>query len=208
MQFYKDQHQWYCGVDLHARTMYLCILDKTGKKVLHRNMRNDAAYFLKLVEPYREDLVVCCESTFNWYWLADLCAETGIKFVLGHALYMRAIHGAKAKNDRLDSEKIDTMLRGGVVPEGYVYPARMRATRDLMRRRTYFVCERAALQGHVKLVNMQYNLPAITEDLRLSSQHEAVLDRFASSVPSGARLCRNQTTLPPALQPIMWKVEG
>ena len=109
MQFYKDQHQWYCGVDLHARTMYLCILDKTGKKVLHRNMRNDAAYFLKLVEPYREDLVVCCESTFNWYWLADLCAETGIKFVLGHALYMRAIHGAKAKNDRLDSEKIATM---------------------------------------------------------------------------------------------------
>jgi hypothetical protein len=30
---------------------------------------------------------------FTWYWLADLCADEGIDFVLGHALYMRAIHG-------------------------------------------------------------------------------------------------------------------
>jgi len=179
MQFYKGIHKWYCGVDLHARTMYLCVLDSEGNKVLHRNMRNDAAYFLKLVEPYREDLAICCESTFNWYWLADVCAEAGIKFILGHALYMRAIHGAKAKSDRIDSEKIANLLRGGVVPEAYVYPAEMRATRDLMRRRTHFSCERAALQGHVKLVSMQYNMPAIKEDLRLSGTHEAVLERFS-----------------------------
>ena len=34
---------------------------------------------------------------FTWYWLADLCAHEGIPFVLGHALYMKAIHGGKAK---------------------------------------------------------------------------------------------------------------
>ena len=181
MQFYKGQHEWYCGVDLHARTMYLCVLDAQGKKVLHRNMRNDVAYFLKLLSPFREDVVVCCESTFNWYWLADACAEAGIEFVLGHALYMRAIHGAKAKNDRIDSEKIATLLRGGVIPEAYVYPARMRATRDLMRRRTFLVCERAALQGHIKLLSIQYNMPAIGEDLRWGSHHEAVLERFSFS---------------------------
>jgi hypothetical protein len=28
---------------------------------------------------------------FTWYWLADLCAKEGIAFVLGHALYIRAI---------------------------------------------------------------------------------------------------------------------
>lgn len=179
MQFYQGQHKWYCGVDLHARTMYLCVLDALGKKVLHRNMRNDVAYFLKLLAPYREDVVVCCESTFNWYWLADACAEAGIEFVLGHALYMRAIHGAKAKNDRIDSEKIATLLRGGVIPKAYVYPARMRATRDLMRRRTFFVCSRAALQGHVKLMSMQYNMPAITEDLRCPGRHAEVLERFS-----------------------------
>jgi hypothetical protein len=30
---------------------------------------------------------------FTWYWLADLCEREGISFVLGHALYMQAIHG-------------------------------------------------------------------------------------------------------------------
>jgi transposase len=61
----------------------------------------------------------------------------------------------------------------------YVYPARMRATRDLMRRRTFFVCAQEALQGHIKLVNLQYNLPTIEEDVRSTRQHELILERFA-----------------------------
>jgi len=42
--------------------------------------------------------MVGAECMFTWYWLADLCAREGIAFVLGHALYMKAIHGGKAKN--------------------------------------------------------------------------------------------------------------
>lgn len=91
MNFYNRQHKYYCGIDLHAKTMYLCIVDKEGKKVLHRNIRNDAEYFLKLLEPYREDVVVAVECMFCWYWLADVCASENIPFVLGHALYMRAM---------------------------------------------------------------------------------------------------------------------
>ena len=74
---------------------------------------------------------------FTWYWLADLCADEGIDFVLGHALYMRAIHGGKAKNDKIDSHKIAVLLRGGTFPLAYVYPKPMRATRDLLRRRNH-----------------------------------------------------------------------
>jgi transposase len=58
----------------------------------------------------------------TWYWLADLCEREGIEFVLGHALYMRAIHGAKVKNDKVDSQKIAALLRGGIFPMAYVYP--------------------------------------------------------------------------------------
>jgi hypothetical protein len=31
MRFYTQQHQFYCGIDLHARTMYLCILNRDGE---------------------------------------------------------------------------------------------------------------------------------------------------------------------------------
>jgi hypothetical protein len=69
------------------------------------------------VAPYREDLVVAAECMFTWYWLADLCAAEGIAFVLGHALAMKAIHGGKAKNDKIDSHKIVSLLRDGLVPQ-------------------------------------------------------------------------------------------
>jgi hypothetical protein len=66
--------------------------------------------------PFREDLVVAVECIFSWYWVADLCSKERIAFVLGHALYMRVIHGAKAKNDRIDSRKTAGLLRGGLLP--------------------------------------------------------------------------------------------
>ncbi len=47
--------------------------------------------------------VVAVECMFTWYWLADLCRSEQIAFLLGHALYMKAIHGGKAKNDRIDA---------------------------------------------------------------------------------------------------------
>ena len=98
MRFYTKQHAHYCGIDLHARTMYLCILDGDGGVVLHQNVQSSPAAFLQAIGPYRENLVVAVECIFTRYWLADLCQREEIDFVLGHALYMRAIHGGKAKN--------------------------------------------------------------------------------------------------------------
>ncbi len=92
--------------------------------LLHRNLPCDARRFLLAIQPDREDLVVAVECIYSWSWLADLCVGEGIAFVLGHALYMRAIHGAKAKNDRIDSHRTAAMLRGGLIPRAYVYPRR------------------------------------------------------------------------------------
>src|SRR6266851_5484124 len=106
MRFYTQQHPFYCGIDLHARTMYLCILDQAGETLLHRNMPATPEALLKAIAPYREQIVLAAECMFTWYWLADLCAEHGIPFVLGHALYMKAIHGAKPKTIRLTPIKL------------------------------------------------------------------------------------------------------
>ena len=117
MRFYTKQHPFYCGIDLHARTMYVCILDQAGETLLHRNMPATPEALLKAIAPYREQIVLAAECMFTWYWLADCCAEHGISFVLGHALSMKAIHGGKAKNDRSDAQKIAVLLRGGMLPQ-------------------------------------------------------------------------------------------
>jgi transposase len=179
MRFYTTQHQYYCGIDLHARTMYLCVLNQAGEILLHRNMPAGPEPFLKAIAPYRADLVVCVECIFTWYWLADLCVREGIPFVLGHALYMKAIHGGKAKNDRIDAQKIAVLLRGGMLPQAYVYPAEMRATRDLLRRRIHFMRKRAELLTHVQNTNSQYNLPAIGKKIAYKANRDGVAERFS-----------------------------
>ena len=133
MRFYTSAHRFYCGVDLHARTMYLCILDAQGQVVFDKNLPASGQAFLQAIAPFRDGLVVAVECLFCWYWLADLCAREQIAFVLGHALYMKAIHGGKSKNDQIDAAKIARLLRGGTLPQAYVYPAGMRETRDLLR---------------------------------------------------------------------------
>ena len=179
MRFYTKQHKCSCGIDLHARSMYLCILDQAGEVLMHRNYRTNPGAFLKAVAPYREDLVVAVECIFTWYWLADLCRRENIHFVLGHALYMKAIHGGKAKNDRIDAQKIAVLLRGGMLPQAYVYPPEMRATRDLLRRRLHFTRKRAELLAHIENTNSQYNLPEFQKKLTYPSNRAEASGRFS-----------------------------
>ena len=170
MRFYTKQHKTYCGIALHARTMYLCILHQDGEIVRHRNMQTRPEMFLKAVAPDREDVGVCVEGILTWDGLADLCAQAQIPFVLGHALSMKALHRGNAKNDQSDAQQIAMLLRGGRLPQADVYPAEMRATRALRRRRLPLTRKRAALLAHLQPTNSQYNLARAWKDACLQSQ--------------------------------------
>ena len=182
MRFYNRQHRHYCGIDLHVKTMYICVLDAAGQVRVHRNVPSTPEAFLETVAPYRDDLVVAAECMFTWYWLADVCAAEGIAFVLGHALAMKAIHGGKAKNDKIDSHMIAGLLRGGLLPQAYVYPAGMRATRDLLRRRLHLVRKRGQLLAHIQNTRAQYNLPAFEKRLAYPGNRDGVVEHFPDPI--------------------------
>jgi len=181
MRFYTNQHHFYCGIDLHARSMYVCVLKHDGAILLHRNMQAAPDPFRKAVAPSRDGLVVAVECIFTWSWLADLCADAGIPFVLGHALHMKAIHGGKAKNDKIDAQKIAALLRGGMLPKAYVYPAQMRATRDLLRRRTHLMRQRSELLSPVHNTNSQDNLPEIGKKIAAKANRAGVAERLSAA---------------------------
>lgn len=178
MRFYTKQHEYYCGIDLHTNKMYLCILNQEGEVVLHRNIKTNPEVFLRTIKPYRNDIVVSAECMFSWYWLADLCSQEDIPFILGHALYMRAIHGGKSKNDKIDSRKIAGLLRGGLIPMAYVYPQKMRATRDLMRRRNHLMRKRAELFAHIQNTASQYNLQTPLGKISKPKNRKGLLNKF------------------------------
>ena len=176
MKYYCTTTEFNCGIDLHARQMYVCVMDRQGRKLVHCNVRNnDFEFFLKLVQPYRHSLTVCCECMFGWYWLADACAEAGLPFVLAHALYLRLIHGGKNKNDRVDSEKITHLLRSNLIPPAYVYPAERRPLRALLRQRLVYVWRRAELLARISSHQLAHNRTPARQTRRLRDPWEEEL---------------------------------
>jgi hypothetical protein len=57
MRFYNQSHAFYCGVDLHARSMFTHVLDQSGNTVLARDLAADPKVFLDAVAPYRTGLI-------------------------------------------------------------------------------------------------------------------------------------------------------
>jgi transposase len=178
MRFYTQQHQYYCGIDLHTQNMYVCIVNQAGKIMYHYNLPVSKDSLLCVIEPYLPDVAIAVECIFTWYWIADFCSQHKVPFVLGHALYMKAIHGGKTKNDKIDSHKIAMLLRGGMIPMSYVYPAQMRSTRDLLRRRMYFVHKRSELLSHIQNTKFQYNLPDFQKRIDRRSNRIGINEHF------------------------------
>lgn len=176
MNFYTHPHKQYCGIDLHARSMYVCILDQSGTSLVHKHRHATPDDFLRVSAPYREELVVAVECLFTWYGLADRCAQEGSAFVLGHALSMQALQGGKAKNDKLAAPKIAVLLRGGMFPQASVYPPALRATRDLRRRRGHLMRKRAEVVAHIQNTNRPSNLPEFGKRLAYKAHREGVAE--------------------------------
>lgn len=183
MRFYTNSHKYVCGIDLHTKMMYTCIIDNESHVLVHINLPVERPdQFLSIIEPYRDDMVVACECTFSWYWIADLCLKHGIEFILGHALYMGAIHGGKVKNDKIDSLKIAKLVKGDTFPLAYVYPPEWRPLRDLLRRRHYLLHIRSEILTHIRIVNYQFNLPALGSDLSRAGQRVQLAEHFTDPV--------------------------
>lgn len=173
---YLDHNNKYvCGIDLHARTMYVCILDADGKVLFNRNMCNDFQQLMKVVEKYRDDIVIGVESTFNTYWLYDSCEDEGIPCYVGHALYIKRMTAGKHKSDKIDARKIADLLRRNAFPLAYSYPKEMREARDLLRRRSHFVSRRAELYAHIQIIAMQQGIDDISPSLVKNRQNRLKL---------------------------------
>jgi len=182
MDYYKSLTEYNCGIDLHSKQMYVCVMDNDGKILVHKNIKgNDFEFFLKITKPYTHDMTVVCESTFNWYWLADACCEAEIEFVLAHALYLKHIHGGKNKNDKIDSKKLAHLLRTNFIPPAYAYPSAHRPMRALFRQRMNYVWDRASLLGHLKMNQYAEGLVPIPITARKRDEWEKrILDQYTN----------------------------
>ena len=206
MKFEKIDSEYYCGIDLHSRSMYVTVMDKTGKIYFRRNMKNNFDIFLKDIMTYLPNLAVGVESTYNWYWLADGCHQNNIPFYLGHALYMKAISGGKQKNDKIDSKTLTELMRCNFFPPAYAYPREMRPTRDLLRRRSYFVSLRSGANTHIQESFAQEAILDVNGwDVKNKKTRHSLIERMEDSIKQLTISC--DIDLMEALDPIINTLE-
>ncbi|GMQ87420.1 MAG: hypothetical protein BMS9Abin08_0623 [Gammaproteobacteria bacterium] len=78
MNFYNNTHPYYCGIDLHAKTLYVCIINQEGNTCLHKEIAASPKKLQALLEPYIGNVVVGVECMHCWYWVSDFCEDLGV----------------------------------------------------------------------------------------------------------------------------------
>jgi transposase len=135
----------YCGIDLHSNNGFYGIVEKSGKRVYGKRLRNDLDDVLEALTPYKKQIKeIAVESTYNWYWLADGLKEDGYNVKLANPAAMEQYSGLKNTDDKSDAFFIAEQMRLGVLKTGYIYPKEERSLRDVLRRRTMFVNQRTS----------------------------------------------------------------
>lgn len=156
----------YTGIDYHKRYSVLCTVDAEGRRVQSARVDQNepaafAAYFQRLPGPSRTVVEAC----WNWGWLYDLLHElSGVeRVVLSHPGKTRLIAEAQIKTDRLDAEKLATLLRGNLVAEAHASAPAVRARKYVLRQRVYWV--RLRNRTHALLARQRQLEPPDCTDL-------------------------------------------
>ena len=66
---------FYAGVDLSARSSWICVVNTEGEQLLSRKLPNDPDRIARTLKPLLPNLAAVVESTFNWYGMVDLLQD-------------------------------------------------------------------------------------------------------------------------------------
>lgn len=156
----------YIGMDVHGDNVVACVRKNTIKpdgqlagktivikKIDFRTSKEALINFLGLYANNQQHIMVA-ESTFNWYWIADIAEEHGWNFRLADPCTVSQAN-IKAADDKTDAEYLADRLRMGSLKSTKVLPKEMRGVRDLMRHRTRVMQE--VSDKKIRLSNLYHN---------------------------------------------------
>lgn len=150
--------RFYSGIDLGARESQLCVIDDELSIQVEKKVRNELPRIVSILQPFKANLQVVVESTFNWYWLIDGLQAAGYDVCLAHTLGLHMITGAKVKTDKRDALGLAKLLKAGMIPKAYIYPKESRPVRDLLRRRSRLVALRAEEYVSLRGLLLRYGI--------------------------------------------------
>jgi hypothetical protein len=180
----------FVGTDVHRNRTQVCVMDKKGNEVSHRNLVNDKKVLARELSGLRRGTPVAFEAAYGTGWIAGLLDELGLEPHLAHPSGCRAIADAKLKYDRVDARTLANLLRTGYLAEAWLAPGEVREQRLLLRERAWLVRLRIAGKN---LIRAHWEGLCREEARRPSHGKTRRRRRSTSSVASSGSACARST---------------
>ena len=147
----------YVGIDLHKKTISLCIVDQERTVLRRRRFLcsepERIVVFFQEIGPFE----VVVEATASYEWLVSLIEPLAERVVLAHPKKMRIIAESTRKSDKLDAQVLAEFLALDMIPQAYRPTKRQRAHRILVRHRSYTSRRLTSVRNKVRRILSNYN---------------------------------------------------
>ena len=154
----------YVGIDLHRRSSTIYRMAEDGEVLACVRIPSQPFDLAQAMAKAGEAPEVVLESTYGWYWAADLLKEMGANVHLAHALGNNW-GNRRVKNDERDAKDLAAMLRLGRLAEGWIAPPETRELRELVRYRFSLVRHRTSAKAQIHGVMAKNGILPVVGDL-------------------------------------------
>jgi transposase len=155
--------QQYVGIDLHRRRSVIVRMTEKGEVLSTTQIDNDPLALADAIAEAGPDPEVALESTYGWYWAADLLQANGARVHLVHPL---GLHwdSRRVKNDVRDATALANRLRQNDLPESWIAPPAVREMREIVRYRAKLTVLRSSAKAQIHAVMAKHGyLPALDD---------------------------------------------
>lgn len=132
----KRKSIYYVGLDIHKKNISYCLLNEAKEVVREGTIPATREALLEWQKTLPKPWIGAMEATLFTGWIYDFLKPFALEIKVANPLRLKALYGAKKKNDRIDARKIADMLSVDLLPECYMAPARIRELRRVLRHRT------------------------------------------------------------------------
>jgi transposase len=141
----------YVGIDLHRQRSVVVTVNEEGDLLGCVRIDNGPLELVKAVTAHGGEIEVALESTYGFYWAADVLAAEHIPVHLVHPL---GLHwdSRRVKNDERDAAELANRLRRGDLPEAWIAPPAGRELRELCRYRLKLTAYRTSAKAQIHAV--------------------------------------------------------
>jgi len=141
----------YVGIDLHRRRSVVATMNDEGELLGCVRIDNGPLELVKAVTAHRGEIEVALESTYGFYWAADVLAAEHIPVHLVHPLGLHW-ESRRVKDDERDAAELANRLRRGDLPEARIAPPEIRERRELSRYRLKLTAYRTSAKAQIHAI--------------------------------------------------------